>query len=341
MSTIELPNKECLLRKDGNANTTLKNKYLPLLSQKYPLLKDATFSEYVFNYINDITDIDVCPVCKINIKRFISIRDGYGKFCSTTCANVGNINKQKDTKSKFSKDKLRDIQYKTKETNMERYGVDNPSKNINIIERIKQTNLARYGAEWTGATQNNKSKSKETNLARYGCANPSQSHMGESLNFLSDYVWVYESYINQNKTAREIGSELNVDKSTVLDYIHKHDIAITYYSGYSTIALRWLDQEAFNNNIFIQHAMNVGEYCIPNTRYRVDGYCAETNTIYEFHGDCFHGNPDVFEPNDVCSPYTKMVASELYKKTIDREDHIKSLGYNLVVMWENNFRKII
>lgn len=33
-------------------------------------------------------------------------------------------------------------------------------------------------------------------------------------------------------------------------------------------------------NIFIQHATNGGEFYIPNTG-KVDGYCKETNMVYE------------------------------------------------------------
>ncbi len=34
----------------------------------------------------------------------------------------------------------------------------------------------------------------------------------------------------------------------------------------------------------IVHAGNGGEYKIPNTLWKVDGYCHATNTVYEFHG---------------------------------------------------------
>ncbi len=51
--------------------------------------------------------------------------------------------------------------------------------------------------------------------------------------------------------------------------------------------------------IYIQYALNDGEYQIPGTRYKADGYCSETNTIYEFHGDYWHGNPSKFSPTDI------------------------------------------
>jgi len=64
-------------------------------------------------------------------------------------------------------------------------------------------------------------------------------------------------------------------------------------------------------------------------------------TIYEFHGDCFHGNPDLFEGHEQCHPYKKLKAKELYDKTKERENKIISLGYNLVTIWENDFDKLI
>ena len=51
----------------------------------------------------------------------------------------------------------------------------------------------------------------------------------------------------------------------------------------SKISLQWLNW--LSENIYIQHAMNGGEFNIP-TVGKVDGYCAQTNTVYEFQG-CF------------------------------------------------------
>ena len=85
--------------------------------------------------------------------------------------------------------------------------------------------------------------------------------------------------------------------------------------------------------------MNECEFRIPTTRYLADGYCKETNTIYEFHGDYFHGNPKIYlekDKNDVCNK----TMGYLYKKTLEREQKIKELGFNLEVMWESNWNKI-
>ena len=41
------------------------------------------------------------------------------------------------------------------------------------------------------------------------------------------------------------------------------------------------------------------------------------------------------------NPINNLTFGELYKKTTDRENCIRSLGYNLVVMWERNWDKFI
>jgi hypothetical protein len=91
-------------------------------------------------------------------------------------------------------------------------------------------------------------------------------------------------------------------------------------------------------NIIIQHGKNDEEFKIPNTRFKADGYCKKTNIIYEFHGDYWHGNPNIYEPNE--ETYFGKTFGELYQQTLEREQLIKNLGYNLVVMWEYDWNKI-
>ena len=66
----------------------------------------------------------------------------------------------------------------------------------------------------------------------------------------------------------------------------------------SKISLQWLDW--LSENIYIQHAMNGGEHTIP-TVGKVDGYCAETNTVYEFQGCFWHGCPKCYTGDQINS----------------------------------------
>lgn len=110
--------------------------------------------------------------------------------------------------------------------------------------------------------------------------------------------------------------------------------------GVSFKALTWLEHIAVTEGITIQHAANGGEYKIPKTNYRVDGYCVETNTIYEFHGDLFHGNVERFGPDIKNNPFRTETVGELYKLTKAREDELLSLGYKLATIWEQDYDKL-
>ena len=114
-------------------------------------------------------------------------------------------------------------------------------------------------------------------------------------------------------------------------------------TNYSTKQIQWLEYISKLYNLHIQHAMNDSEYTISTTNLKADGYCKETNTIYEFHGDFWHGNPKLYNSEHI-NPVNKKTFGELYQHTIARESQIKELGYNLIVLWEydwNNVLKLI
>jgi hypothetical protein len=76
-----------------------------------------------------------------------------------------------------------------------------------------------------------------------------------------------------------------------------------------------------------------------NKWIKVDGFDNLTNTVYEFYGDFWHGNPQKFnrdEINTVC----KKTYGELYDKTMEREAFIKSKGFNLITIWEDDFNEV-
>jgi hypothetical protein len=110
--------------------------------------------------------------------------------------------------------------------------------------------------------------------------------------------------------------------------------------SFSKKQIMWLEYIIKTQGITIHHALNSGEIIIPNTNYRADGYCPETNTVYEFHGDAFHGNLTRYNASDICHPYNNKTAQELYDDTMKKESEITSMGYNLVSIWESDFDKL-
>jgi G:T-mismatch repair DNA endonuclease (very short patch repair protein) len=86
----------------------------------------------------------------------------------------------------------------------------------------------------------------------------------------------------------------------------------------------------------IQHGRNGCEYRLhelPNLS--VDGFCAETKTVYEFKGCYWHGHS--------CQPFRDVPTlagdklAERYEKTMTRLAQITQAGYQGEVQWECDF----
>jgi len=71
--------------------------------------------------------------------------------------------------------------------------------------------------------------------------------------------------------------------------------------------------------------------------FKVDGFDPATNTVYEFNGDFWHGNPLKFPPDKI-NPIKKKTYGELYQKTLAKEALLKSAGYNVISIWESEFK---
>jgi hypothetical protein len=91
--------------------------------------------------------------------------------------------------------------------------------------------------------------------------------------------------------------------------------------------LNYLNIFTKNRNITIFAASKI---------YKVDAYDPITNTIYEFYGDYWHGNPSIYNPKAL-NKHNKMSFGTLFKKTIKRERELIKLGYMVVTIWESEW----
>jgi hypothetical protein len=79
------------------------------------------------------------------------------------------------------------------------------------------------------------------------------------------------------------------------EFLPKDTIAIaseTPTENYSIKSMKWLKYISLKEKVNIKHACNGGEMTFRTNNgqnYKVDGYCEETKTIYQFHGCYFHG----------------------------------------------------
>ena len=108
--------------------------------------------------------------------------------------------------------------------------------------------------------------------------------------------------------------------------------------NFSKMSIIWLNY--MSNGVNIQHALSGGEkkLTIGNETYKVDGFCEETNTVYEFYGCFWHGCEACFKPNIVNSKNQKDM-STLNDLTVKKCETIKNAGYNHVSTYECQLNK--
>lgn len=94
---------------------------------------------------------------------------------------------------------------------------------------------------------------------------------------------------------------------------------------------KWLD----SLNIPIEYRQTPLE--INGQKYFVDALDPNTKTVYEFYGDYWHGNPEKCNPNQINKSRNKTF-KELYDQTIGRENIIKKAGYNIISIWEADWK---
>ena len=119
-------------------------------------------------------------------------------------------------------------------------------------------------------------------------------------------------------------------------FMKENTIAIIPACGYtpenkhSVIALKMLTWIALRDAISIRHACNHGEQRIG--KYLVDGFNAETNTMWEVQGCLWHGCGRCFA-RDTVNPVNHLSMHDLRQRTLEKIQFLKDAGYNVVEIW--------
>ena len=84
---------------------------------------------------------------------------------------------------------------------------------------------------------------------------------------------------------------------------------------------------------YVQHVRNAGEVRIPTVGF-VDGYCPDTQTVYEFQGCFTHGCPTCY-PNrhEKHVRHYDRTMQDVYETTHQKINELRAQGYTVVEMW--------
>ena len=104
---------------------------------------------------------------------------------------------------------------------------------------------------------------------------------------------------------------------------------------FGQMAVQWLNRESERMGLSIRHQANGREKRIG--KLRVDGWCAETRTAYQFHGCYWHGCPICHQPEEINAVNGKamgVLLAETKKHTEYLRRHVK-----VVEMWECQWKR--
>lgn len=101
-------------------------------------------------------------------------------------------------------------------------------------------------------------------------------------------------------------------------------------------AREWLEYTAQKEKISIQHKFNGREKRLGRRNIAVDGWHAESKTVFQFHGCLFHGHDCHLTQNFATNPYNHKPMVELRDKTLEITRYLsESVGVSAVgEMWE-------
>uniref|UniRef100_A0A1B0GJ30 DNA-directed DNA polymerase n=1 Tax=Lutzomyia longipalpis TaxID=7200 RepID=A0A1B0GJ30_LUTLO len=192
--------------------------------------------------------------------------------------------------------------------------------------------------QWYSSVKNNIFNNKEE-LIRY-CRQDVKILMKGCLNFMFSFIETTD--VNPFLEAITIADA--VMKVYRKNYLKPNTLGITPKNNYnsnfihlqSKISLKWLVYLKLKENINLRY-----EVKLKNCRYIADGYDETSNTVYSFEGCYYHGHTCYLNRMQVCSNDPNDTLHNRYEATLRRLDHIRKLGYNVVSMWECEFRKIL
>jgi hypothetical protein len=176
MNKLEIIDK--ILQNEGNRlreSYFIKNSphILDEILQYCNIITHLPFKQKIWHWVNDDPTEYLCK-CGNPTTFNKNWKDGYRKYCSAKCSATDTSTKEKRKNTNVQKygvdnvAKAEHIKNKQMETNLERYGTKSSAQNEEVKSKYKNTIRQKYGTQNYFESEDFKLKSRETLLERYG-----------------------------------------------------------------------------------------------------------------------------------------------------------------------------
>ena len=106
------------------------------------------------------------------------------------------------------------------------------------------------------------------------------------------------------------------------------------------MAIEWLEWVAHQDRIHIRHQLNNTEKRIGDRKLPVDGFNVESQTVYQFQGCYWHGHDCALNRGKEFKEKGNKLMAEIREETRANTEYIRSKGYNVVEMYECQWREM-
>jgi hypothetical protein len=158
-------------------------------------------------------------------------------------------------------------------------------------------------------------------------------------NDIEDWYKINKYFIEKNYGSGLLSNYYNHSPALFVCSVYpEHNWDLSKFTKYySNGQIEWLEYVSISRPDII-HILNnnEGEFRIPKSRYKADGYSEKYKEIYEYHGDFWHGNPEKYNKNDI-NPKTLTTFGELYNKTTNKKIFIENNGYKYYSIYESQW----
>ena len=144
------------------------------------------------------------------------------------------------------------------------------------------------------------------------------------------YDYSYVQYINKYTHVLIQCVKHGIFRQTPHNHLHGNGCPICSLEFKSKLETVWLD--SFNIPTMLRQVHR----SINGNRYIFDGYDPVSNTVYEFWGDFWHGNPQKYNANDF-NQITKKSFGDLYLEMSNKKANIIGAGFGLIEIWESDW----
>ena len=227
-------------------------------------------------------------------------------------------------------------QNKYKKTCLEKYGVDNVSKNELIKKKKKETFLINYGVDNIWKTEDFKKWSIENRKSwDYTTEQRKELYKNYPLEKKKNISNSHKTYWKNIPLNSERRLQISNSYSKFIENLSDEQRTLYFLSNinFSSKLETKIQDELNMLNVSYTRQFYIG-------RKIFDFKLENTKILIEIQGDFWHANPNKYKEEDILNhPLKKVSAKSIWEKDLIKKQMAEKLGYKVIYIWEEEINK--